>query len=513
MLTGQLLPSSGELYIAKQNGAKTQNDGQVGLCSQNNILIPNLTAKEHLNLYAAIKLSNGGHKDEVERILSSLHLEKYEKYRVQELSGGYQRRLSVALAFLGSPNLVILDEPCSGVDQKARKNIWELIETLKQGRALVLATHYLDEAEHLSDNILIMNNGKIVTEASPHSLKNELTKCFAIHGTVLKKYSDLNNELEDEIQSELEKLSPNATFDVKGAQLHISVKYAENPEKLSQVIRLFERFESEGKVKGFRVISRNLEDIFNALNKINNPTQVTSLFKHYQKNQNGLKNGSGNGKYQNGNSGGGAAAAAAQVAKKEASKKDRCDEFLRVILLLLWKRWTHFRRNYRLLVTILLLPAVFEIVAMSFMNLRPPDQHGVALRLSPNLYPNTTEFYSYEYPNTFTEDVLSRLYATNPHCLANQSELCAKFDNSEIVNDYLLDTHDAFLGRRYVGSTFNSNRLLVWYNNKGYHSMPMQLNEQNSAMFKSEMNDSDFSIATINHPFKVGEKELSTSSM
>lgn len=67
MLTGQLLPSSGELYIAKQNGAKTQNDGQVGLCSQNNILIPNLTAKEHLNLYAAIKLSNGGHKDEVER--------------------------------------------------------------------------------------------------------------------------------------------------------------------------------------------------------------------------------------------------------------------------------------------------------------------------------------------------------------------------------------------------------------------------------------------------------------
>lgn len=66
MLTGQLLPSSGELYIAKQNG-RDQSDGHVGLCSQNNILIPNLTAKEHLNLYAAIKLKNGGHNDEVER--------------------------------------------------------------------------------------------------------------------------------------------------------------------------------------------------------------------------------------------------------------------------------------------------------------------------------------------------------------------------------------------------------------------------------------------------------------
>lgn len=60
------------------------------------------------------------------------------------------------LIILGSPNLVILDEPCSGVDMKARKNIWDLVSDLRRGRAVVLATHYLDEAEHLSDSILIM---------------------------------------------------------------------------------------------------------------------------------------------------------------------------------------------------------------------------------------------------------------------------------------------------------------------------------------------------------------------
>lgn len=502
MLTGQLLPSSGEIFIAKQSG---QVEGKVGLCSQSNILIPNLTAKEHLNLYAAIKL-NGGHRDEVKRILAELHLEKYEEYRVQELSGGFQRRLSVALAFLGSPNLVILDEPCSGVDQKARKNIWQLIETLREGRALILATHYLDEAEHLSDNIIIMNNGKIITEASPQSLKNELTKTFSIHGTIIKKYSDLNNELEDEIQSELEQLVPNATFDIKSNQLFISVKYAENPERLADVMRLFERFEAEGKVKGFRVISRNLEDIFNALNKINNPTQVASLTKHYQKNINGVKNGY-NSKYYNGN-----AAANGTNATEEKVAKGKWEEFIKLVMLLLWKRWTHFRRNYRLLLTILLLPAVFEIVAMSFMNLRPLDQHGVALKLSKNLYPNATEFYSYEFPNSFTEEVVDRMYATNPKC-SNNSDQCIRFDNAEIANDWLIDSLDEFMGRRYVGNTFNSNRMVVWYNNKGYHAMPMQLNEQNSALFKSEMNDSDFSISTINHPFKVGDKELSTSSM
>lgn len=424
------------------------------------------------------------------------------------MSGGFQRRLSVALAFLGSPNLVILDEPCSGVDQKARKNIWELIETLKQGRALILATHYLDEAEHLSDNILIMNNGEVVTEASPQWLKTELTRSFSIHGTILKKYSDLNNELEDEIQSELEKLVPNATFDIKGSQLFITVKYTERPDQLAEVMRLFERFEKEGKVKGFRVISRNLEDIFNALNKINNPSQATALHKHYQKNQNGIKNGF-NGKYQNGNNGTSSAAVGSSV-KKELNSREQAIEFIKVLL---WKRWTHFRRNYRLLLTMILLPAVFEIVAMSFMNLRPPDQHGVALKLSKNLYPQSSEFYSYEYPNTFTDDVLSRLYEMNSNCQGNSSEMCAKFENSEIVSDWLVDTHDEFMGRRYVGNTFNSNRLLVWYNNKGYHSMPMKLNEMNSAMFKSEMNDSGYSISTINHPFKVGDKELSTSSM
>lgn len=436
-------------------------------------------------------------------------MEKYEKYRVQELSGGFKRRLSVALAFLGSPNLVILDEPCSGVDQKARKNIWELIERLKKGRALILATHYLDEAEHLSDNILIMNNGKIVTEASPHSLKKELTKSFSIHGTVLKKYSDLNNELEDEIQSELEKVMPNAKFDVKGVQLFIQVKYDERPEGLAEVIRLFERFEDEGKVKDFRVISRNLEDIFNALNRINNPSQATALFKHFQKNgnsnQNGLKNG--NGKYQNGGGNGVA------NGENKISFREKSEEFLKVIRLLLWKRWTHFRRNYRLLITILLLPAVFEIVAMSFMNLRPPDEHGVALKLNRGLYPNSTEFFSYEFPDSFTETVQESLLGLNSECAGNDSKYCYKFDTSNIANEWLLDTNDEFVGRRFAGNSFNSNRLIVWYNNKGYHSMPMRLNEMNSALFKSELNDSEYSISTVNHPFKVGEKELSTSSM
>lgn len=427
-------------------------------------------------------------------------MEKYGNYPIQDLSGGFRRRLSVALAFLGSPDLVILDEPCSGVDQRARRNIWELIESLKHGRAVILATHYLDEAEHLSDNILIMNNGKIVMDiASPDSLKDELTKTLAIRGTLLKKYSDLNNELEDEIQSELNTVAPNANFDVKGNHLVISLKYDEG-EKLAQVMRIFEKFEVEGKLRDFRVHTKNLDDIFNALNRINNPAQATALYKHYQKNgANGKAYTNGHNRY-------------AREEKLEETWKERVIQFVQIVTLLLWKRWTHFRRNYRLLITILLLPPIFLVIAMSFMKLRPPDEHGVALKISSNLYPNSTEYSSYEQPHTFTADIQNRMWSNNLNCGTNSSEFCAKFDDSESANEWQLNTHDQYIGRRFAGNSFNSSRALVWYNNKGYHSMPMKLNEMNSAIFKSEMNDSGFSIGIVNHPFILG-KELSTSSM
>lgn len=504
MLTGQLLPSSGDIFIAN-NHANGINSGHVGLCPQNSILIPNLTAKEHLDLYAAIKLNNA-HSEEVERILNELQLEKYERYRVQQLSGGYKRRLSIALAFLGSPNLVILDEPCSGVDTKARKNIWELIETLKNGRAVILATHYLDEAEHLSDNILIMNNGKVIAETSPHALKNELTKSFTVQGSLVKKYTDLNNELEDEIQTELLRMAPNAKFDTQGNELRILVKYAENGDRLADIVRLFERFEAEKKVRNFRIISKNLEDIFNQLNRINNPNQAISLYKHYQKHEHGSKNGV-NGKYPHSNG----------HAKKEEDGAKAVSDAWQIVWLLLWKRWTHFKRNYRLLITIILLPALFEIVAMSFMTLRPPDEYGTALKFSRDLYPDTNQFYSYETPNNFTRSAFDRLWAESPYCNtaknASADGLCTKWNSSETVNAWLLSTHEEFIGQRYRGVSFNDTHSVVWYNNKGYHSMPVQLNEQNSALFRSEMNDSAFSIGTVNHPLKLADKELSTSSM
>jgi len=99
MLTGQIVQSSGRVILSQAMSNCISHDN-IGVCSQDNILIPNLTAREHLELYAKIKLKHG-YQAEVEKTLKNLNFGEYEKYMACQLSGGYQRRLCVAIAFIG----------------------------------------------------------------------------------------------------------------------------------------------------------------------------------------------------------------------------------------------------------------------------------------------------------------------------------------------------------------------------------------------------------------------------
>lgn len=217
LLTGQLLPSFGDVHLPLDydiiSGFRNPQE-HIGLCSQNNVLIPSLTAEEHLELYAKMKLREGIGK-EIRRVMTNMKLGKYKNFRVSELSGGYKRRLCIAIAFLGSPNLVILDEPCSGVDTNARKTIWELIEALRKNRAVVLATHDLDEAHHLGDNIIIMKDGRIAMESTTKDLQNELTKNFTLHVELKASLStdkDSTIEVKDTIVNNTLKAPANVTL-------------------------------------------------------------------------------------------------------------------------------------------------------------------------------------------------------------------------------------------------------------------------------------------------------------
>lgn len=115
-------------------------------------------------------------------------------------------------------------------------------------------------------------------------------------------------------------------------------------------------------------------------------------------------------------------------------------------------------------------------------------------------------------------DFNARVYRdANAHCKPHDADefgnSCTTFNSSLNAFKWLLSTEHDYIEHRYGGISLNSTKYAVWYNNKGYHSMPTYLNELNSAILKNAINDTSYSITTNNHPLKMGEKELTTSSM
>ncbi|XP_071717353.1 ABC transporter A family member 2-like [Rutidosis leptorrhynchoides] len=134
----------------------------IGVCPQFDILWDALSGQEHLYLFASIKgLPPASLKMVVQKSLAEVRLTESARVRARSYSGGMKRRLSVAIALIGEPKLVILDEPTTGMDPITRRHVWDIIENAKKGRAIILTTHSMEEADILSDRIGIMTKGKL----------------------------------------------------------------------------------------------------------------------------------------------------------------------------------------------------------------------------------------------------------------------------------------------------------------------------------------------------------------
>ncbi len=140
---------------------------RIGVALQTATLLPNLTAWELLDLWGSFFSTTTS----PDALLERLGLTEKRNARVQTLSGGQQQRLSVALALVGDPAVVFLDEPTTGLDPQARRSLWEVIEDMKKdGKTVVLTTHYMEEAERLCDRIAIMDHGRILALDTPDGL-------------------------------------------------------------------------------------------------------------------------------------------------------------------------------------------------------------------------------------------------------------------------------------------------------------------------------------------------------
>jgi len=177
MTMGLTPPSGGTLSVfgLPVSGHASAIRARVGIVPQADNLDPDFTVEENLQIYASFfGLARRQVTSRIDALLEFVSLADRRRARTDTLSGGMQRRLTIARALINDPELVVLDEPTTGLDPQARHVIWGRLAELKaQGKTLLLTTHYMEEAERLCDELLIMDRGGILAQGSPRRLIEE----------------------------------------------------------------------------------------------------------------------------------------------------------------------------------------------------------------------------------------------------------------------------------------------------------------------------------------------------
>ena len=238
--------TEGELSVAGMNVSTQSREikGLVGVAPQEDNLDPDFTVMKNLLVYARyFDLSKEEAAKRATEQLRFFQLQEKQNVQIVELSTGMKRRLIVARALLNEPQILLLDEPTTGLDPQARHLVWDEIRTLrKNGVTIIITTHYMDEAAELCDRIFIMDNGKIIEKGKP----SELVKKH-VGDDVLE--FDMDERLVESLKAEL----PDAVFETFGERVHVFT---------SQAHGVFERFLEKHPATNVTIRNANLEDVF-----------------------------------------------------------------------------------------------------------------------------------------------------------------------------------------------------------------------------------------------------------
>ncbi len=170
MLSCLVVPTEGDgLLMGRSIRTDSRRAKEVlAVSPQETAIASSLTVRENMELMAGIY---GRSKGQVDQVTAQLGLKQWAKQRAKTLSGGWQRRLSIAMALVSQPEVLFLDEPTLGLDVLARRELWGVIRELKGHTTIILTTHYLEEAESLADRVGIMNQGRLRAVGTPEELK------------------------------------------------------------------------------------------------------------------------------------------------------------------------------------------------------------------------------------------------------------------------------------------------------------------------------------------------------
>jgi ATP-binding cassette subfamily A (ABC1) protein 3 len=255
----------------------------IGFCPQANILFDELTVSQHLDLVASVRhfsfyflfyfqhisllfpffiiqikgFPSRQIRSEIHRIASYVGLQGDLNKKSRELSGGMKRRLSVAMALIGDSKVIILDEPTSGLDPFNRRTLWELIRNYKNGRTIILTTHYMEEADALSDRIALMNHGQVKCCGSPLFLKDKFGSGYRL---ILTKNSEFK---QNKLESLIRQVTQSEPIIESNIAREICVSIPTNlSTKLPHLLNELERKKNDLGIINYGISSSTVEEVF-----------------------------------------------------------------------------------------------------------------------------------------------------------------------------------------------------------------------------------------------------------
>ncbi|XP_050766354.1 phospholipid-transporting ATPase ABCA7 [Gymnogyps californianus] len=439
ILTGLLPPTSGTAYIL---GWDIRSDidsirKTMGTCPQHNVLFDILTVEEHVWFYGRLKgLSEERVKAEMEQLIQDTGLPHKRREQTRNLSGGMQRKLSVAIAFVGGSRVVILDEPTAGIDPYSRRSIWELLLKYRKGRTIILSTHYMDEAELLGDRTAIISQGRLCCCGSPLFLKSKLGTGYhltlvkreqvgtgsstgTVPGTTKKDGSDsehgsdtgLGSERDSEasavdvaqLSALIQKLVPGSRLveDIGHEVLFVLPYSGAKDGAFGDLFHELDARLGELGISSYGISDTTLEEIFL---KVAQDTGVDADTA-------GTRRGAAPGEGGDAEAADGELAQGARRAEEpqetdllrgaagQACRRVRGWALTRQQLRALFiKRMLHARRSTRGFFAQIVLPAVFVCIALLFSLIVPPFGKYPPLRLQPWMYGQQFTFFSNDAP-------------------------------------------------------------------------------------------------------------------
>jgi len=249
LLYGQSIRTSGVLKVFGLDPTHHSKEikKKMGLVTQENALDESLTVKENMMIFASfVGLKAKDREPKVKELLQYLNLSHKEHSKIQSLSGGMKRRLVFVRALLNDPELLILDEPTTGLDPAVRHLLWTKVQDLKkEGKTILITTHYMHEAEVLCDKILILNHGKVIAQGKPMDLIKEHSPGYVAHFPL----EDL-----DQIKKFMNVDSKNNYFTLRTESTFLYIR----SDSLTNLLQLIEQTH----LHPLQLRPANLEDVF-----------------------------------------------------------------------------------------------------------------------------------------------------------------------------------------------------------------------------------------------------------